>query len=116
MKANKITFGKIRAQYEILKMRAAYILAEQSIIDAASKGIDIIYDPDTTSYSMEMGPEDFFRTEQPLNDEESLLKKAREVKKKLDDAIQDEDYTKAQMFQNILDGLEIKYNKLKGNG
>ncbi len=119
MKVNKITFSKLYAQYELLKMRAAYILAEQSIIESASRGIDLTgYESSNYTIAFEdMGPEQFFSTSTGSVDEaESLLSKAREVRKKLDDAIQNDDYIKAQTFQNILNGLEIKYNKLKGNG
>ena len=33
MKVNKIIFGKIKSQYELLKMRAAYIMAEDFIVN-----------------------------------------------------------------------------------
>ena len=41
MKINRITFDKIKAQYEILKMRAAYIAAEKLIIEEQIKGNDL---------------------------------------------------------------------------
>lgn len=41
MKINKITFDKIKAQYEILKMRAAYIAAEKLIIEEQINGNDL---------------------------------------------------------------------------
>ena len=53
MKINRITFDKIKAQYEILKMSAAYIQAEQMIVK----------DPNLTGWqiyeSKEMSPEEF---------------------------------------------------------
>jgi len=39
VKVNKIKFDKIKAQYDILKMRAAYIAAEQHIIKNSSSGM-----------------------------------------------------------------------------
>lgn len=41
MKVNRIIFDKIKAQWDILKMRAAYIAAEKLIISEASQGNDI---------------------------------------------------------------------------
>ena len=41
MKVNRITFDRIKAQYEILKMRAAYIAAEKLIIEEQINGNDI---------------------------------------------------------------------------
>lgn len=41
MKANRITFDKVKAQWDILKMRAAYIAAERLIIQEAAEGNDI---------------------------------------------------------------------------
>ena len=37
---NKITFDKLKAQWEILKMRSAYIAAEKLLIQEASEGND----------------------------------------------------------------------------
>ena len=121
---NKITFGKIKSQYELLKMRAAYIMAEQMIIEEANKGNDltghdtppatnIIFTSDSTS------PEEFdnftfsFGEPKPLTDIEQVFAKAVEVREKLDNAIHDNDFVKARMLQNVLDGLELKYNRLK---
>ena len=38
---NRITFDKIKAQFEILKMRSAYIAAEKLLIQEATNGNDI---------------------------------------------------------------------------
>ena len=32
MRVNKILFSKLKTQYEVLKMRSAYILAERDIV------------------------------------------------------------------------------------
>ena len=41
MKANKITFSKIKLKWEIQQMTSAYIHAEQHIIKKLADGIDI---------------------------------------------------------------------------
>ena len=122
---NKITFGKIKSQYELLKMRAAYIMAEQMIIEEANKGNDltghdtppatnIIFTSDSTNpeefdnFSFSFGEQP-----KPLTDIEQVYAKAVEVREKLDNAIHDNDFVKARMLQNVLDGLELKYNRLK---
>ena len=38
---NRITFDKLKAQFDILKMRSAYIAAERLIIEEGAKGNDI---------------------------------------------------------------------------
>ncbi len=119
MRANKILFDKISAQYEILKMSAAYILAEQRLMANPSKGLDFNTDDYSITFDA-VNPEEFYFTTNTTqgmkydeNSAEGLLKEARNVREKLDNAIHDNDFIKAKTFQNILDGLEIKYNKLK---
>ena len=124
---NRITFGNIKSQWELLKMRAAYIMAEQMIIEEAAKGNDITgHDaPKTTNIiftSDSTNPEEldnfsfsFGEEPKPLTDIEQVYAKAVEVREKLDNAIHDNDFVKAQMYQNVLDGLELKYKRLKGN-
>lgn len=41
MKVNRITFDKIKAKWDIRKMRAAYIAAEKYLIQEAANGNDI---------------------------------------------------------------------------
>ena len=58
MKINKITFDKIKAQYEILKMRAAYIAAEKLIIEEQINGNDLTGVSTIASFDP-MTPEEF---------------------------------------------------------
>jgi len=116
MRANRITFDKLKAQWDILKMRSAYIDAERIIVEEASKGNDLTgFDSQVITFTSEStGPIEFFNEmSKPLSIAEEILEKAREVREKLDNAIHADDYVKAQMYQNILNGLEEKYNKYK---
>ena len=110
------------AQWEILKMKAAYIAAERQIISDAQKGIDLTGFNEATTIAFEpMSPQDFFQAEvdafgnmKKLSEADVIFEKAKEVRKKLDNALDEENYLKAEMFQNILNGLEKQYNRLKG--
>ena len=111
------------AQWEILKMRAAYIDAERLIIQEAEKGNDLTGAETSYTIAFEpMSPEEFAKHEKDgkgnikLSEEEYLLAKARQVREQLDQALYDEDYIKAKMLQTVLNGLERKYNRLRGRG
>ncbi len=114
---NRIRFDAIRTQWEILRMSAAYIHAEQRIVNEAAKGNDI-----TGASTPPMDSEQFFHAEvdgfgniiNHISEEEYLLAKGREIQDKLDKALEQEDYRKAAMLENVFKGLKIKYNKLKG--
>ena len=115
MKVNKIRFSAIHAQWEILKMRAAYVAAEKYIISEADKGNDI------TGFDRPMSPEEFNHAEvdefgnitKMISEEEFLIRKGNDVQDKIDEALEEEDYRKAAMLKNVLRGLELKYNKLR---
>ncbi len=119
---NRIRFDAIRTQWEILRMSAAYIHAEQRIVNEAAKGNDITgagteqvkfdFDP-TTPEQFHTFEVDGFGNIRQYSEEEELIKQGLEVQAKLNKALEDEDYRKAAMFTNVLDGLRIKYNKLK---
>ena len=113
---NRILFDKLKSQWDILKMSSAYILAERKIIEDAASGID------TTGHIAEqqrtiefVSPEEFYQADKnkPMTIAEEILEKAREVREKLDDAIHNNNFVKAKMFQQILDGLEKQYNRFK---
>ena len=61
MKENKITFDKIKAQWDILKMSSAYIKAEQHIIQEQANGNDIT-GASTLMQFDPMTPEEFHKT------------------------------------------------------
>ena len=114
MRANAIQWPKIRLQWEILKMSSAYIHAEAKIINDAQNGIDttghIADMKQTISFeSPSVTPEEFYQASSP---KESLLSKAREVRRQLDEAIDNDEYEKADMLQSVLDAIQAKYDKL----
>ena len=107
----------------MLQMKAAYISAEREIINEANKGNDLTgwdKQPDVLTEFGPMSAEEFHNFEvdgfgniKNISAGDMLLDRAREVRKKLDIAIQDENYVKASMLQNVLNGIEIEYKKLK---
>lgn len=120
MRAHQSRFDKIKAQWDILKMKAAYIAAEREIISQAEIGNDLTGFDSAVQVFGPMTPKEFaefevdgFGNAKKYSVADDILAKAKEVRKKLDDAIHADDYVKAQMYQQILDGLEIKYNKYK---
>lgn len=129
MKVNRIRMSAIQLEWQILLMRSAYIAAEQLIVNEASKGNDLtgietVTEADNITWtSSSTTPEDFFAAEidqfgniRNISEAEMLLEQARELRKQLDNAIQNEEYDKAKILQDTLDKVQIKYNKLKGNG
>ena len=85
-------------------MRAAYVEAERLIVESASRGVDMT----GSDQIFEFTPEP-----PPIDKVEELLEAGRRVKDKLNEALETEDYIKAKMFQNILEGLRSQYYKLK---
>ena len=58
-------------------------------------------------------PESFYSNpQQAPSDKEALLEQARAVRILLDEAIADDEFEKASSLQEVLNTLEIKYNKL----
>ena len=105
-RVNKTRFSRVKTQWEILKMRAAYIEAERLIVESASRGVDMT----GSDQIFEFTPE---TSRDTSTEAEELLNAGRRVKDKLDEALENEDYIKAKMFNNILDGLRKQYNRIK---
>jgi len=60
----------------------------------------------------EFTPEEFHKAHKPVGEKDKLLHEAREIRKQIDDAISNEDYEKAQLLQDVLDVVKLKYDKL----
>ena len=94
-------------------MSSAYIHAERKIINDAANGIDTTgHIEEANSYQ---SPEDFYYEvtgREDLSEKDKLYSKALEVRKQLNEAIDNDDYKKAELLQLTLDMLEYKYNKL----
>lgn len=73
MKVNRITFDKLKAQYEITKMAAAYILAERKIISESSTGM-----ADGMAIEYEFDPFGNVTASQPLTVRDAQIAKLEE--------------------------------------
>ena len=127
MRANRITFSNIKQQWELLKMKAAYIDAERTIMQEANRGNHITgfqdqqvsFEVDGFEFNANTTDESFSwifgdgNKMGNLNELDRIYKDAQNVRNKLDQAIDEENYVKAEMLQNVLNGLEKQYNKLK---
>ena len=122
-RVNRIKWPQMKMAWELKKMASAYILAERQIIDDASRGIDttghIAETQGYTFYTSSTSPEEHFAKEvdifgnlKPFDEKESILEKARNVRKKLDEAIANDEFEKAEIYQITLDALQRKYDKL----
>ena len=109
MKINKIQLDNIKARWDILKMASAYIHAERKIIDDASLGIDTTgHMAEAESYTTTSTAESFhFSTAK-----QDLFAKAVEVRRQLEEAINNEEYEKASLLQELLDTIERKYGRM----
>ena len=98
-------------------MSSAYIHAERKIINDATQGID------TTGHMREqfgpMNAEQFFEFEvdslgnmKSVTEKDILLDKAREVRNQLEEAIDNDEFEKAELLQRTLNAIQSKYNKL----
>ena len=91
-------------------MSSAYILAERRIIEDAAEGIDTTghlaeAEKQGISFEFEVGAKS-------LTDKELLYEKAVEVRKQLDEAINNDDFESAKALQELLNVIEKKYNRL----
>ena len=103
MRVNKILFSKMNAQYEILKMKAAYILAERAIIG----------DPFMTGWQAEpKTPQDQFIFDNKEVEVDKLLTKMEHLEEQGRIALEEEDYKKLKVLKEVYDILKNKLNKL----
>ena len=96
MKANKITFSKIKLKWEIQQMTSAYIHAEQHIIKKLADGIDI-----TGASEVDIHPEI-----------PGLLEEVQQVEFMYDAFGNAKAVTPKDKIKEKLDALEIQGNKL----
>ena len=121
MRVSTTRFSKLKQSWELTKMTTAYINAERMIIENSNRGIDITghdtfyKDRGVSLDNFEGAIEDleFLKGGTPLTPSDEVWEAAKEVRAKLDEAIEKDEYVKAEMLQNVLDGLQEQYNKLK---
>lgn len=109
MRVNKILFSKLRTQFELLKMKSAYILAERDIInDPATTGWEADT-PERHHYSdLEAGLRDSLRDVEASK----LLTKMKRLEEQGRAALEEEDYEKMRLLKEVYDILKNKLNKL----
>ena len=117
MKANRIIFDRLKQQYEIMKMKSAYILAER----------DIVQDPSLTAWqeTKYVAPEevqfvlDDFGGVKNMTLKEIQIQKLEEDLEKLkklgNELLADEKYELMVEAQELYDIALKQLNKLRGN-
>ena len=117
IRANRITFDKVKRNWEQEKMVRAYIEAERRIIEDASKGVDLTGYSTTTTF-LPMDAETFhyqvdgFGNIKHESEKEGLYKKAQVIRQQVNDAIAEEDYERAEVLEKLLRVIKDKYDKL----
>lgn len=118
MKVNRITFDRIKAQYEILKMRAAYIAAEKLIIEEQVKGNDITGVYTTASFDP-MTPEEFhkvatdgFGNIRNITPKELIKQKMNALEEQGRKLLEQEKYELFAELKEIYDKYKQEYDRL----
>ena len=113
MKANKITFSKIKAQYELLKMRAAYILAERTLMEEEAQQ-DQEYNLEDNSYtiSTSLTPEEFNRLNKKPSQKELIHQQLLVLEAQLKEAEDKEEYESCEAIMEAIKILRRKFTRL----
>ena len=113
MKANKITFSKIKAQYELLKMRAAYILAERTLMEEEAQQ-DQEYNLEDNSYtiSTSLTPEEFNKLNKPPSPKELVHQQLLVLEAQLKEAEDKEEYESCEAIMEAIKILRRKFTRL----
>ena len=113
MRVHRSRFSKLKTQYEMLKMRAAYIMAEQYLIDEAEKAYKasggIIFTSDSTS------PEEFYTTSTfagPKNDRAIYEARLEELAEQGRKALAKEDYKSMAALKQAYDIIKKKIDEM----
>lgn len=112
---NRITFDKLKAQFEILKMRAAYIEAEKLLIQEAADGNDLTgvkviteFDP----WAEEFHQTDGFGNIRHSSPKEVILKKMNDIALKAEKYLAEEKYELVQELKELYDKYKSEYDRL----
>lgn len=112
MKANRITFDKIKAQYDILKMRAAYISAEEYIVKQAANGIDITGMNTIEVISTEEFHTDGFGNMRMLTPKEQIKNKMDALEEQGNELLAEEKYELFAELKEIYEKYKQEYDRL----
>ena len=109
-KVNRITFDKIKAQFDILKMRAAYVAAEQYLIEEAERN----YVEDPSNPIMEI---DAFGNMKQITVREMQIAKLTEQLEQLIDAgnemLKIENYEELAKLHNMYARISSQLRRLR---
>ena len=115
MKIDRITFSKIKSQYELLKMRAAYIMAERYLMDEEAalpeKEIDWNNGSDYT-ISTSLTPEEFNRLNKPPSQKELIHQQLLVLEAQLKEAEDKEEYESCEAIMEAIKILRRKFTRL----
>ena len=112
MKINRILFSKIKSQYELLKMRAAYIMAEQTLIqDEAQQDQEYDWGNDYT-ISTSLTPEEFNKLNKPPSPKELVHQQLLILEAQLKEAEDKEEYESCEAIMEAIKILRKKFIQL----
>jgi hypothetical protein len=115
---NRITFDKLKAQFEILKMRSAYIAAEKLLIQEAADGNDLTGIKVITEFDP-MTPEEFheyqvdgFGNIRHKSPKEVILDKMNKIAEQAQKYLEQEKYELVQELRELYDKYKSEYDRL----
>ena len=113
MKVNKITFSKIKSQYELLKMKAAYILAERSLIqEEADLPEEAKYWDGEYTISTSLTPEEFNKLNKQPSPKELVHQQLLVLEAQLKEAEDKEEYECCEAIMQAIKILRRKFINL----
>lgn len=115
---NRITFDKLKAQFDILKMRSAYIAAEKFLIQEAADGHDFTNFQVIETFEP-MTPEEFhqyqtdgFGNIRHSSPKEVILKKMNDIALKAEKYLAEEKYELVQELKELYEKYKREYDRL----
>ena len=112
MKANKIIFSKIKSQYELLKMRAAYILAERTLMEEESKQDQEYNWSNDYTITTSLTPEEFNKLNKPPSPKELVHQQLLVLEAQLKEAEDKEEYESCEAIMQAIKILRRKFINL----
>ena len=114
---NRITFDKLKAKFEILKMRAAYIEAEKLLIQEASGTINasdmkITEFPPMTAEEFHQYQVDGFGNIRHKSPKEVILDKMNDIAAKANKYLEQEKYELVQELKELYERYKREYDRL----
>ena len=113
MKVNKIIFSKIKSQYELLKMRAAYILAERSLMEEeAQQDQEYSWEDNSYTISTSLTPEEFNKLNKKPSQKELIHQQLLVLEAQLKEAEDKEEYESCEAIMEAIRILRRKFTRL----